>query len=108
MTKCEKYLMNLGAPMSAKGFGYIVEAVDLIHKEPDLINKITRELLPRIADAYGTTWIAVERNIRKAIMDVYDRNANVPAMFVPDPQKGKLTNKEFLARLARVVSDEES
>lgn len=107
MNKQESLLMMLGASVSTKGFDYILCAGELIHKDPSVLGSITEGLYPAVAKEFSATPSRVERCIRHAICSIYANG--VPAeTFAPSPGKERLTNKEFLARFAKVAYDEES
>ena len=94
-----KTLLVYDMPASMAGFGYIVEAVDIISQLPDKNRAmITKEVYPRIAREDHTTVGAVEKAIRQAIkrtginltakqfimmiLRVYEAGAEEPFKFV--------------------------
>lgn len=62
--KIENVLINMGIPVSIKGFRYIVDAVLIWDKEKKV--KMTKYLYPQIAKLNGDTPNRVERAIRHA------------------------------------------
>jgi two-component system response regulator (stage 0 sporulation protein A) len=60
-------IISLGIPCNVKGFKYLREAILLTVKKPDIINSITKELYPAIAQSHHTSAARVERAIRHAI-----------------------------------------
>ena len=90
-------LIKVGINMSCKGFNYILDAINIIKNEGNDI-KITA-VYYMVAEKNGSSYRRVERNIRSAVERVYTGN-NVPSFLAPDDIGGKLTNGEFLFRLA--------
>ena len=58
---------EVGVPAHIKGYQYLREAIMMVIKDTDVINQITKQLYPEIADKYHTTPSRVERAIRHAI-----------------------------------------
>lgn len=63
--KVENVLLEMGIPLSVKGFGYIADAME-IFKEKGTRIQITKELYPTIAKKNDSTAPRVERAIRHA------------------------------------------
>lgn len=102
--KVTEILRNLGVPAHIKGYGYLREAIILVVNDPDLINGITKELYPQVAETFHTTASRVERAIRHAIEVGWDRgDIEVLQNFFGNTvslSKGKPTNSEFIALVA--------
>ena len=100
-------LIEIGVPCHIKGHNYLISAIEAAVHNPDLINAITKELYPKIADAHNTTSSRVERAIRHAIEVACDRGdiENLQEYFgnTISLSKGKPTNSEFIARIAQVI-----
>jgi len=58
---------EVGVPAHIKGYQYLREAIMMVVSDIDVINQITKQLYPEIAQKYGTTPSRVERAIRHAI-----------------------------------------
>ncbi|WP_203248573.1 sporulation initiation factor Spo0A C-terminal domain-containing protein [Sporosarcina beigongshangi] len=58
---------ELGVPGHIKGSNYMKEAIELVHQEPSLLSRFTKDLYPHIAEKNNTTASRVERSIRHAI-----------------------------------------
>lgn len=58
---------ELGVPAHIKGYQYLREAIMMVINDIDIINQITKQLYPEIAEKYKTTPSRVERAIRHAI-----------------------------------------
>jgi two-component system response regulator (stage 0 sporulation protein A) len=70
----------------------------------DILNSITKQLYPTIAQMYGTTASRVERAIRHAIEVAWNRG-NTDTLnglfgYTISNGKGKPTNSEFIALIA--------
>ena len=95
---------EIGVPAHIKGYQYLREAIILVVKNKDLINAITRELYPQLAQTFHTTPSRVERAIRHAVEVAWDRgDIDVIQDWFGNtisPHKGKPTNSEFIALIA--------
>ncbi len=58
---------EIGVPAHIKGYQYLREAIMMVVKDIDIINQITKQLYPEIAQKFKTTPSRVERAIRHAI-----------------------------------------
>ncbi|MDR3271275.1 MAG: sporulation transcription factor Spo0A [Peptococcaceae bacterium] len=67
-------LFFVGVPAQIKGFQYLREGIKMVMENPKLINRITRELYPMIAQKFGATSTKVERAIRHAIKVAWSKN----------------------------------
>ena len=101
-------LLELGTPDHLVGHPYVVEAVLMSVENRYYINNVTFGLYPQIAAKFDTTATRVERGIRHLIevtwlrgdMDTLTRYFGNTI----DPDRGKPTNGEFIARLANIVN----
>ena len=95
---------EVGVPAHIKGYQYLREAIMMVVNNIDIINQITKQLYPEIADKYHTTPSRVERAIRHAIEVAWGRGeqATVESIFgyTVSASKGKPTNSEFIAMIA--------
>ena len=95
---------EVGVPAHIKGYQYLREAIMLVVTNIDIINQITKQLYPEIAQKYHTTPSRVERAIRHAIEVAWGRGeqAVVESIFgyTVSASKGKPTNSEFIAMIA--------
>ena len=95
---------QIGVPAHIKGYHYlrfsIVEAV----QEPTILDAVTKQLYPRVAEQYLTTPSRVERAIRHAIEVAWSRG-NIETLHYYFGStvllsRGKPTNSEFIALVA--------
>ena len=95
---------EVGVPAHIKGYQYLREAIIMVVNDIDIINQITKQLYPDIADKYKTTPSRVERAIRHAIEVAWGRgHADVVDNifgYTISASKGKPTNSEFIAMIA--------
>ncbi len=95
---------EVGVPAHIKGYQYLREAIMMVVGDIEVINQITKQLYPDIAEKYGTTPSRVERAIRHAIEVAWGRGeqTTVESIFgyTVSAQKGKPTNSEFIAMIA--------
>lgn len=96
--------LTVGIPAHIKGFQYLREAIKLSIKEPDIINSITKELYPAIANKFETSSTKVERAIRHAIEVAWNRGKieNINTIFGIKVYENneKPTNSEFIALIS--------
>ena len=95
---------EVGVPAHIKGYQYLREAIMMVVNDIELINEITKQLYPEIADRYNTTPSRVERAIRHAIEVSWSRGrletTNGIFGYTVSAAKGKPTNSEFIAMVA--------
>ena len=104
--------LTIGIPAHIKGYHYLREAVRMVLAEPDVINRITKELYPGIARKFDTTASKVERAMRHAIDVAWSRGRldsvnNMYGYKVLSPDD-KPTNGEFIALIADKVAVKKS
>ena len=103
----QKVLFELKSPDNLLGHQYIVKAVQMVINKPEYIGSITYVIYPRVALEFNTTPSRVEKRIRNVIEWVFN-HAPYEALEkyfggIVDSEKGKVTNGQFIARLANVV-----
>lgn len=102
--KITNIFMAAGISAHIKGYQFLREAIKLAVDRPEIINSITKQLYPAIAQKYATTNSKVERAIRHAIEVAWSRGKieNLNAFFGIKVYsvKDKPTNGEFIALLA--------
>lgn len=95
---------EVGVPAHIKGYQYLREAIMLVVNDIEIINQITKQLYPEIAEKFSTTPSRVERAIRHAIEVAWGRGKTdaVENIFgyTVSAAKGKPTNSEFIAMIA--------
>lgn len=105
MNKIDKLMNELGHPENIRGTRYLRAAVQ--DYRPGM--SITKELYPGIAASEGTTPSRVERAMRHSIDRAWERgNCDVQNKWFGysiDPQKGRPTVSEYVARMARIYRE---
>ena len=95
---------QIGVPAHIKGYQYVRFAIVTAVEEPDIINAVTKQLYPRVAENFGSTPSRVERAIRHAIEVAWDRGdidvLNSYFGYTIHNGRGKPTNSEFIAMIA--------
>ncbi len=93
--------LSIGIAPHIKGYRYLRHAIQLAVLDPNLIDRITKKLYPKIAAQYDTTPSKVERAIRHAIEVAWSRgkveNINKFIGYDIYTSKDKPTNGEFIA-----------
>ena len=97
-------LHELGIPSNIKGYEYIKESIIEIYNNPNIMNKVTKDLYPFIANKYNTTTSRVEGAIRHAI-EISFRRGNIDTIHEIfghsiDIDKSKPTNSSFISTIA--------
>jgi len=94
-------IQKLGVPAHIKGYHYLRTAILSAVENARLMECVTKQLYPSVAQKYDTTSSRVERAIRHAIEIAWDRgNAEMINDFFgysADSYRGRPTNSEFIA-----------
>ena len=95
---------KVGVPAHIKGYQYLRCAIITAVIKPEIINAITKELYPGVAENFCTTPSRVERAIRHAIEVAWDRgDIDFLSTYFGSTvrnSRGKPTNSEFIAIIA--------
>ena len=102
--KIVKLLLSLGIPPNLKGFRASVYAIEIILKDPNALDLVTKRIYPEVAKRCGSTASRVERAIRHGVEMMfshqdYERIVNILGLEV-NVRTGKYTNTEFLSLCA--------
>lgn len=100
--------LTIGIPAHIKGYQFLRYGIKMVVEQPDVINRITKELYPSIARHFGTSASKVERAIRHAIEVAWNRGRvdTLNRAFgcrVCTPED-KPTNGEFIAMIADKIA----
>lgn len=102
--KVSDLLHSLGIPSHVRGYKYIREGIMLLYESDNLVNLVTKDIYPEIAEKYETTSSRVERAIRHAIEISWVRGdlKLMDELFGNsiDVDRSKPTNSEFLTTIA--------
>lgn len=95
---------KIGVPAHIKGYQYLRCAIVSAVIRPEVINAVTKELYPGVAECFCTTPSRVERAIRHAIEVAWDRgDIDFLSSYFGSTihnSRGKPTNSEFIAIIA--------
>jgi two-component system response regulator (stage 0 sporulation protein A) len=100
-------LHKLAVAPHLKGYRYMKQAIVSVINEKGMLDSITYKIYPAIAESCKTTPTRVERAIRSAIENAWDR-CRVDTIeqvfgYSLDEDKGKPSNSEFIAMVADKV-----
>ena len=93
-------LYRLGVTSNYKGFFHTAYAVELCRKEPERLLLVTKWVYPEVARQYGTSWGAVERNIRTVDHVIWRENRLLLEELAHRTLEQKPRNAQLLAILA--------
>lgn len=103
-------LVEIGVPAHIKGYRYLRTALKMAVENPDIIEAMTKELYPQVAQAHDTTPSRTERAIRHAIEVAWDRgDLDILGRYFGNSisiMKGKPTNSEFIARISQYLAQD--
>lgn len=98
----ERKMIDMGFYVGNKGFGYIEDVLEIIEADGGYVEKIT-DTYAIVGKKNKQKWERVERCIRHEI-DCYYNHAKVhPILENSCSIRHRFTNKEFLARLYRII-----
>ena len=94
-------LKKLSAPSSLDGYAYITKTIVMCTDHPELLNAMTKEFYPKLAEIFHKTPSQVERAIRHCITRILERaDAKVlEDIFGLDSTGRGIPNKEFFCRI---------
>lgn len=102
--KISNIFVTIGIPPHIKGFSYLREGIKMAVENPVIINRVTKELYPRIGEKFSTSASKVERAIRHAIEVAWNRGRTdaISSIFGARVYIGseRPTNSEFIALVA--------
>ncbi len=105
--KVSRILHEAGIPAHLKGFQYLKEAILMVLDDITMINSVTKRLYPGVASKFKTVPINVERAMRNTIAIALSRGShetmNELLGYEINPDSSKVTNSEFIARVAEKV-----
>lgn len=105
--KLDRALLDLGFSDFNRGTAYLRESIKLCGMRPDIF--LTKEVYPTVAKEHGTTGARAERCMRHAIETAWMRGGGEVQFSIfgysVDPNKGKPTTGEFIARMVRYCNE---
>ena len=101
--KIREHLAALGFKSHTRGAGQLIEVLSLIVRDERRLDDLKHCAYPAAAEKFGTSWQSVERNVRYAIESVWTHGdiGMIHHLFgyTVDLERGKPTNKAFLAQI---------
>ena len=102
-----RLLSKMGLSSHIKGYGYLVDAIEIGVRDPSNLNQITTVLYPEVSRRHRTTPSRVERAIRHAIERLWDRGdkdyiAKVVGRSFSEHQR-RPSNSTFIAKVADAI-----
>ncbi len=102
--KISNIFVTIGIPPHIKGFSYLREGIKMTVNDQSVINRVTKELYPKIGEKFNTSASKVERAIRHAIEVAWNRGRTdaISSIFGAKVYIGneRPTNSEFIALVA--------
>jgi len=102
--KISNIFISIGIPPHIKGYQYLREGIKAAIEKPAIINNITKELYPNIAEKFETSASKVERAVRHAIEVAWNKGRTDAInkvfgahVYLNDERP---TNSEFIALVA--------
>ena len=92
-------LYRLGISANYTGFFQTACAVELCRADPERLLLVTKRVYPEVARLCGTSWSAVERNIRTVCGIAWENNRCLLEQLAHKPFPQKPYNAQFLAIL---------
>ncbi len=96
-------LLHLGVTPNYKAFPFLLTALELLLEDSSALLLVTKNLYPVVGRCHGTTWQAVERNLRTATALVWKRNPTLLQEMAGYPLTCKPTVSQFLAILVAQI-----
>ncbi|MCH5147389.1 MAG: sporulation transcription factor Spo0A [Clostridiales bacterium] len=102
--KVSNIFVTIGIPPHIKGYTYLREGIKMTVEDQSIINRVTKELYPKIGEKYQTSASKVERAIRHAIEVAWNKGRTdaISSIFGAKVYIGneRPTNSEFIALVA--------
>lgn len=91
---------TLGIPAHLKGYHYLRTAIIYAAQNVELLDGMTKNLYPLIAEKFNSTVVRVERSIRNSIEVAWYRGGEKAIRQYMGTKSGKPTNSEFISLAA--------
>lgn len=98
--RTRELLLSCAISPAERGYEALCRAIMLAYKDPSILNKVCGRLYPEVANACGVTKVAVERRIRHAIENAFNRDSESVVKtlrLTQDFDSGKYCNSLFIA-----------
>ena len=101
-------LCRLGVTSNYTGYSHTAYALKLCAERPERLLLVTKWLYPEVAKEYGTSWKAVERNIRTVSDVIWLKNRPLLEELAQRQLKQKPRNAQLLAILTASLNTRHS
>lgn len=102
--KISNIFVTIGIPPHIKGYTYLREGIKMTVEDQSIINRVTKDLYPKIGEKFQTSASKVERAIRHAIEVAWNKGRTdaISSIFGAKVYIGseRPTNSEFIALVA--------
>lgn len=103
----KEMLRRLGVPAHLRGYRYLITAILAVLRSERMMECVTKELYPFVAETHDSTSSRVERALRHAIEVAWGRG-NIEEQerlfgYTVSLSRGKPTNSEFIAMVANQI-----
>ena len=102
------FLLACQIKPNVAGFGYLRVAIRLCVEDGELISRVTKKLYPAVAEVCGVSSGTVERGIRTAIEQAYNRGGllevNKFGGAIIYKNDYKLSNSEMISTVAELIN----
>ncbi|HHX13692.1 MAG TPA: hypothetical protein GX726_01915 [Clostridiales bacterium] len=76
-----RLLKEIRIPVHLKGYQCLAESLRITIENPDILNAVTKELYPAVAEACETSVCGVERSIRHAVKLAWEKEGMPERIF---------------------------
>ncbi len=97
-------LLRLGVTPNYRGCLLTARAASLAALQPQRLLLVTKWLYPEVAREFGTTWCAVERNIRTAVTIAWAANPGLLEDLAGCPLSRRPSPAQFVGMLANYLN----
>ena len=92
-------LFSLGVSPKYTGYFYSICAIELVSHDPSLLNMVTKDLYPTVAQYFSSTPSRVERNIRHTAELAWQKNQVMLQEMAGYPLQQRPCASQFIAIL---------
>lgn len=103
--KTETLLYAVGLSANYVGYKQLAAALEIAAQQPESLCMVTKWLYPETARRCGTSWSAVERNLRLMLGIVWERSRQELERLAGRAFAEKPTPAQFLAVLLHILSN---
>lgn len=94
--KVDEYLLQIGVPISNKGFEALSFALQEYGNNRDHKLSMTKHLYPMLAERFDSTNVAIEKNIRDSIKACKNQKTDLFQQVFSTVREARITNATFI------------